>query len=243
MLMKDSTVKTLVALNRDFYDAFAADFAESRSKLHDGIIRTLDFLVKERRVGHLLDVGCGSARVGHALGKAPYSHHEVEYSALDFSEDLASSIQRPKRFFTADISQTDWSRTVEAPINGFDAIVSFSVLHHVPGRKNQIEFLKECAGLLSPKGLLVVSLWQLLHVPRLARKIRPWSTLPIDTSELGTHDLLVDWKRGGSGLRYVHQFDLEEVHAIGASAGLTPIDSWRSDGATGDMGLYVIFSK
>lgn len=241
--MKDSTVKRLVALNRAFYDGFAADFAESRSKLHDGITRTLDLLVKERGVHHLLDVGCGSARVGHALDEVPYSDHQVEYSALDFSVDLASSIKRPDQFFAADISQAGWAKKVKKPENGFDAIVSFSVLHHVPGQNNQIEFLKECSSLLSTNGRLILSLWQLLHVPRLARKVKPWSELQIDPSELTSKDLLVDWKRGGSGLRYVHQFDLGELHAIGASAGLKPVDSWRSDGATGDMGLYVVFSK
>jgi len=82
-----------------------------------------------------------------------------------------------------------------------------------------------------------------LHVPRLAKKVRPWSEIGLQRGDVDSGDLLVDWKRGGSGLRYVHHFDEGELRAIAASAGLTPTKSWRSDGATGDMGLYMIFSR
>jgi SAM-dependent methyltransferase len=240
--MQDSTVKRLVALNRAFYDGFAADFAESRTKLHDGIVRSLDSLVREEGVSHILDVGCGSARVGKAIKEAPYAGFDVQYTGLDFSEDLASSIERPAHFVAADVTQKGWSNAVDTPGDGFGALVSFSVLHHVPGREQQKAFFRECASLLAPGGKLIISVWQLLHVPRLAKKVRPWSELGLRKGDLESGDLLVDWKRGGSGLRYVHHFDEAELRAIAASADLTPTQSWRSDGATGDMGLYMVFS-
>jgi len=241
--MQDSTVKRLVALNQAFYDGFAADFAESRTKLHDGIQRSLDLLIQVDCRKNLLDVGCGSARVGLALKDPPYADHQVAYTGLDFSKDLASSIEKPKQFVQADLTQKGWSNNLNHNGTGYDAIVSFSVLHHIPGRALQRNFLKECAELMTPDGKLIISLWQLLHVPRLTKKIRPWSEIGLSDQDVDSGDLLVDWKRGGSGLRYVHQFDEEELRAIAVEADLDPVDVWRSDGATGDMGLYMIFTS
>lgn len=241
--MNTSTAKHLVALNKAFYDGFAVDFAESRSMLHDGIRRSLDEVILRDQAQHLLDVGCGSGRVGLALELEPYAPFQTAYTGVDFSEDLACAIKQPEHFVAADISDAGWSQKIDRPGSGYDAIVSFSVLHHVPGRERQITFLKECADLLAPAGQLILSVWQLLHVPRLAKKVRPWSEVGLQRGDVDSGDLLVDWKRGGSGLRYVHHFDEEELRAIAASSGLTPTRSWRSDGATGDMGLYMVFSR
>ena len=125
----------------------------------------------------------------------------------------------------------------------FDSIVCFSVLHHIPGQNKQLEFLAETRKLLADNGSLILSVWQLSHVPRLRKKIIPWSTLSLPSEEFESNDLLVDWKMGGDGYRYVHEFNEEELRGLLSKAGLEAKEAFRSDGQTGDMGLYMVARK
>ena len=96
------------------------------------------------------------------------------------------------------------------------------------------------ADLLRPGGGFAFSVWQLMHLPRFQKRVRPWSDAGLKDSDLEPGDLLLDWKMGGEALRYVHQFEPEELTALCDEAGLDVESSFRSDGETGDLGLYVV---
>ena len=55
-------------------------------------------------------------------------------------------------------------------------------------------------------------------------------------------DYLLDWRRGGHGLRYVHHFELDELNTLCVRAGFHVDDSFRSDGESGTLGLYLLLS-
>ncbi len=228
--MRTFVARRLLRINARFYQQFGAEFAASRSALQPGMLRALPALTGCAAV---LDVGCGNGRFGGAL-PAP-----VRYVGVDSSAALLGcAAQRAHAsFLQLDLMDPAWVLRVR---RRFPAIVCFAVLHHVPGARRRLRLLRQLHGLLQPGGVCVLSVWQFAHVPRLRRKICDWQQAGITAAQVDAQDYLLDWQRGGSGLRYAHQFSLAELAQLCARAGFEVRQTYRSDGATGDMGLYVI---
>jgi len=241
--MKPSIARQLIGINRSFYNDFAKSWTTSRVAIHPGIVRSLSNLAS---LGHILDLGCGDGRVGRWAQDQIEQLAPKSYLGADFSEGLLSHAKQKGMDFSfvcTDLCEAGWSSEIIKYRRSFDSIVCFSALHHIPGANRRLEFIKEARNLLHETGSLILSVWQLSHVPRLQKKIVPWTTLNLTPNELEANDLLVDWKMGGEGLRYVHEFTEDELRDLLSKAGLHVLDCFRSDGQTGDMGLYVVANK
>jgi len=86
--------------------------------------------------------------------------------------------------------------------------------------------LRQARELLAPQGRIVVSTWQFMDNERMRKKIVPWSVVGIDERELEPGDALLNWKRGGMGLRYCHWIGEDELHALAAQAGLKSVEKF-----------------
>ena len=251
--MNPATARRLLRLNREFYDAFALDFADSRSALQPGIPRALKAL---GRFKSIVDVGCGDGRVGRALAQRVVDHRVERYVGVDFSARLLAEARQaggggavaahlpPEMgdmavsFVQCDLAAPGWSaRLTDRP---FDAAVCFSALHHIPGARRRLRLLRGVRSLLKPGAQCAVSVWQFLHAPRLQRKIVSWSEIGLRPEDVDAGDYLLDWRRGGRGLRYVHSFDESELMGLCRRAGFAPLDVYRSDGHSGNLGLYIL---
>lgn len=238
--MEPAIARRLIELNQAFYEDFAAEFSDSRRRLNPGIERALDAMTP---FGALLDLGCGDARVGHAWAAGRFPG-PVRYLGVDRSPSLLGA--RPGaaalELLETDLATPDWPLRVRAqatfPAEGFSTVVCFSVLHHLPGRRARQDFLWGLRGLLAPEGRWAVSVWQFLHLPRLRRRVLEWSEAGLGADQVEPGDLLLDWLRGGRGLRYVHHYEPAELLEDCVAAGLTPATTFSSDGETGDLGLY-----
>lgn len=233
--MRTSTARQLLRLNRDFYDTFATDFSASRSRLQPGIMRALAAL---RPYDSLLDVGCGNGRVLTASQRyAPGS----QYLGVDFSRQLLlqTDIQPHCDFIYADLTSPDW----DAGLPGsFDAAVCFSVLHHIPSPCRRLRLLREIKTALQPGARCALSVWEFLELPRLRRKIVPWEKVGLTEAAVDPGDYLLDWRRGGHGLRYVHHFEDDTLNALCTRAGFHVDESFRSDGENGTLANYMLLS-
>jgi hypothetical protein len=96
-------------------------------------------------------------------------------------------------------------------------------------------------GLLTPKGRFVHSNWQFLNSERLRKRVHPWEEIGLSDSEVDPGDYLLDWRRGGFGLRYVHHFSEKELTALAAETGFGVVETFYADGETGDLGLYQVW--
>jgi SAM-dependent methyltransferase len=242
--MKTSIARQLMGINRRFYNAFASPWSTSRVSIHQGIVRAFEAM---HPVGRLLDLGCGDGRVGLWAVENKESNGLVSYTGTDFSAALlgpnlsARSAAPPElSFFCVDMTSPRWSQHLNTDCARFDSAVCFSALHHIPGPRRRLGVLRTLRDLLQPDARCAISVWQLSHVPRLQKKIRAWSDVGIDDCCVEDNDLLVDWKMGGAGLRYVHEFSEQELRHLCYQAGFKTQMSFRSDGQTGDMGLYLI---
>lgn len=193
----------------------------------------------------MLDLGCGSGGIAHELVRRG---HRGKYMGLDFSEELLgiarSNVQGPEldvQFIASDLTAADWHR--QSPISNlrFDFIFAFAVLHHLPSQEIRLSFLKPVHNLLSPGGRFVLSNWQFLNSPRLRKRIQPWEIIGLSESDMDDGDYLLDWLRGGTGLRYVHHFNEAELAQLASDTGFQIVDQFQADGKTGNLALYQVW--
>jgi len=224
----------LLEINREFYQSFAAAFADKRKHPQPGVLQAIVDLPMRAQV---LELGCG-----HAALAAHLHHHGFQgsYVGLDHSQALldrrAATLRPPTyEFQRADLSDPDWPRVVAASPRHFEWVLAFAVLHHLPTEELRLAILTEVRRLLSPAGSLALSVWDFLQSPRMQRRIIPWEQAGLNSEQVDRADFLLDWRHAGKGLRYVHHFESEELRGLAAKAGFQVIEQYHSDEG---LGLY-----
>ena len=240
--MDTATAQRLLDLNRQFYQTFALQFSATRRRLQPGVRRVLENLP---RAGRILDLGCGNGELARALA---HRGQAGQYVGVDFSPGLIDEARRRVdvqssdftcQFTQADLSAPDWDAAI--PGGPFEAVLALAVLHHLPGRELRIQTLHKVRRMLSAGGKFIHSEWQFLNSPRLRMRIQPWEAIGLDGSLVDPGDYLLDWRHGGSGLRYVHHFSQDELADLAKKTGLHIGDSFLSDGEGGNLGLYQLW--
>ena len=232
--MNPTTISHLLELNRQFYQTFALPFSSTRLRLQPGVRRILDSISPS---ANILDLGCGNGEFARQLAER---QHKGTYTGLDFSAALLAQVGKglPSNFhfLQADLSSEDW----DAPLvsKQVDLAVAFAVLHHLPGDELRLQVLRKVRILLSSGGRFIHSEWQFLNSPRLKGRIQPWDSLGLSTADVDPGDYLLDWRQGGTGLRYVHHFSENELKQLAARAGFTIVESFLCDGENSRLGLY-----
>jgi tRNA (uracil-5-)-methyltransferase TRM9 len=229
-----TTISHLLELNRQFYQTFALPFSSTRLRLQPGVRRILDSISPS---ANILDLGCGNGEFARQLAER---QHKGTYTGLDFSAALLAQVGQglPSNFhfLQADLSSEDW----DAPLvsKQVDLAVAFAVLHHLPGDELRLQVLRKVRILLSSGGRFIHSEWQFLNSPRLKGRIQPWDSLGLSTADVDPGDYLLDWRQGGTGLRYVHHFSENELKQLAARAGFAIVESFLCDGENSRLGLY-----
>lgn len=239
--MKSRTAARLLALNKQFYQTFGAEFSSTRGRLQPGVLRILDRLTGDEAI---LDLGCGNGELARELMRRG---HRGPYTGLDFSLPLLEVARHgwedaPATFVRADLAVGGWEKRVALPSGRpYDLVVAFAVLHHVPGRDLRAAILEKVRHLLRPEGRFVHSEWQFMESDKLKGRIQLWEEAGFSPQEVDADDYLLDWRSGGRGLRYVHHFDEAELEALAAATGFRVREGFRSDGANVRLGLYQVW--
>lgn len=234
------TAGKLIELNHQFYQTFGGEFSSTRGQLQPGVQRIVENL---EGAEHILDLGCGN---GNLARKLAVLAHRGTYTGLDFSLPLLQAAESDLEnlaaiFQQADITSTDWdSRLVHLSI---DLVVAFAVLHHIPGEEIRLSLLGKVHRLLKPGGKFALSNWQFLNSEKLKSRIQDWEKAGLSPAQVDEGDYLLDWRAGGSGLRYVHHFSEAELRALAAASGFQVTETFYSDGRNHRLGLYQIWEK
>ena len=250
--MNEKTAHHLLDLNRQFYQTFALQFSATRQRLQPGVLQVL------RRIpltNHILDLGCGNGELARELARRG---HSGRYIGLDFSSELLKharlsnpsdfqgqdNLHGDQHFLPANLADPDWDRILAgAAAPPFDFILAFAVLHHLPGVELRRQVLRISHNLLANQGYFIHSEWQFLNSPRLVARLQPWSEAGVTAEDVDPGDYLLDWRRGGSGLRYVHFFSEDELNNLAAETGFQVVESFHSDGDGGELGLYQVWKS
>ena len=236
--MQPEIVSELLRLNHEFYQTFADHFSATRQRLQSGVIQAVNTIPHNAR---LLDLGCGNGLLAAHLHN---NGHIGPYTGIDTASNLieiAKKQQIPNtRFKVADLAKSDWDADLEA--GSFDYILCFAVMHHLPGRSLRVQFLEKVHNLLAHDGRFIFSNWQFLESERLRERIVPWDRIGIQQDAVDDHDYLLDWRRGGDGLRYVHYYTNQELNALAETSAFNIQGLYTSDGENGKLGLYHIWA-
>ena len=83
---------------------------------------------------------------------------------------------------------------------------------------------------------------EVFNSEKLKRRIQPWETAGLSDADVDSGDYLLDWRSGGHGLRYAHHFSAEELGQMASETGFRAVESFLSDGESGNLGLYQIWT-
>ena len=167
------------------------------------------------------------------------------YLGTDFSSNLLEEAVRkvPDQvqvsFIQLDLTETDWNKVL--PREAFDLVLCFAALHHIPSHPARLSVCKNIRKLISETGQIQISNWQFLKSERLKKRIVPWEEVDLAQDDVDQGDYLLDWRRGGYGLRYIHHFNPEELSRLADESGFRIIESFDSDGKSGNLSLYQVW--
>jgi SAM-dependent methyltransferase len=239
--MNSATAAYLIEINREFYSRFGNSFSATRHRIQPGVRRLLGKLKGDESI---LDLGCGNGELARELAKRG---HRGSYLGVDFSLPLLRDAELQPEGFSARFLEMDLTRLSafreQISVNGnWSVVAAFAVLHHIPSRELRLEILRIVNQILKKDGLLIHSNWQFLNSEKLKARIQDWEDVSLSVSQVDPSDYLLDWRSGGRGLRYVHHFDERELEELAAASHFQIIDTFYSDGETGNLGLYQVWS-
>lgn len=245
--MNQATAARLLDLNRRFYEERGRDFSATRSRLQPGVKRLIEKLDGGEAI---LDLGCGNGELAGSLARRGHRGHYVglDSSRVLLTEAAASSFSFPVRFVVVDLARPGWVGELSSTASGaygppFDVAFSFALFHHIPGPALRSSIVCQVRDLLVSHGLFIVSNWRFTHSARMSRRIQPWSAAGLAPEEVDPNDYLLDWRRGGSALRYVHQFDEAELAGLASSNGFEVAETFFSDGVDHQSSIYQVWRK
>jgi hypothetical protein len=82
-----------------------------------------------------------------------------------------------------------------------------------------------------------------LNSEKLKARIQPWEVAAISESAVEAGDYLLDWRNGGTGLRYIHHFDEAELGVLAEANSFRVESKFYSDGESGRLALYQIWKS
>lgn len=236
--MNSTTAQRLLKINREFYNRFGKAFSATRQRLQPGVKKILETIPNDVSV---LDLGCGN---GHFLRELSVRGHKAALLGVDFSLPLLRDAESAPgvEFREVNLDQLSVVSRQLAVEGGWDVITMFATLHHIPSTEIRLDILRTVRKLIKDDGKFILSNWQFLNSEKLRSRIQPWGRVSINESDIDEGDYLLDWRSGGEGLRYAHQFSVEELLGLAEQAEMRVTDSFLSDGDGGNLGLYQVWA-
>ena len=191
----------------------------------------------------VLDLGCGNGEFARKLAK---HGHRGPYLGVDFSLPLLRDAESQPEGFSARFMEVDLTKlsavSDQLSVEGGRAVITaFAVLHHIPSTELRLDILRVVHELLRDDGIFVHSNWQFLNSKKLKARSQDWSKIGLSSGDVDANDYLLDWRSGGGGLRYVHHFDEEELSELARLSQFRVVETFYSDGETGNLGLYQVW--
>jgi ubiquinone/menaquinone biosynthesis C-methylase UbiE len=200
--MKEAVSQKLITDTKDGYNRMAKDWAGTRMNFWSELsLITLPYIQSGTT---LLDFGCGNGRFYREI-----QDKTVTYTGCDISKGLLE--QAWKHHPELDLHECS---VLDTPFqdNHFDTLVSFAVLHHIPGKENHMKFFEEIHRVLKPGGIAVVSIWNIWKT-RKSFIFKEYLRHLRQRDGLGFGDTIMSFTQHKNS-RYVYSFSQKEIHKL-----------------------------
>ncbi len=247
--MDENTILKLNKINNDFYSTVATDFDDSRQYFWDGWYKLITY-TKHFNQLKSADIGCGNGRFFEFLIKN-IPKEEFSYLGIDNNEDLlkfAKNNFQKNNFVNYQLKKIDIVESLLSKKDflnedqklqkndGFNLIVSFGVMHHIPSYKLRLQLISYLKSKISDNGYIILSLWQFIEFERFRKKV-------VNYDNLEENDYILDWNRGKKALRYCHLIDEVEQNNLIFDSKLKLVERFRADGKEGNVNTYLVLKK
>ena len=233
--MDPDYAKYLLEKTRQNYNLIAENYARTRAYLPEDIRKLGEYALTGERI---LDSGCANGRLLEIL-----KIKKVDYFGVDISDRLIKIAKKDypeAKFQIADALSLPFSADF------FDKIYSISILHNIPSRNFQLQYLKETKRVLKPGGILILRVWDFWRRKTAAKLIFKYTFLKlIKKSKLDFKDVFVPWKDSSGKIliqRYFHCFTKKELEDLVREAGFKIKKSWCG-GKDPRTNIYLIAEK
>ncbi len=239
--MNKKFAEKLIQKNKDAYNKIAGHFDSTRSWLWKDLYR---FSKYAKDGDSVLDFGCGNGRL---LGI--FKNKKINYFGIDASSELlllAEKNASKNDFYGVGSVNFKCVKDLSIPFSDkyFDNIYSIAVLHHIPTKERRLKLLKEFNRVLSCKGKLILTNWNLRQ-----KKYRPLVlkyALKNLFGQLEFGDVMIPWKNQNGDIlteRYYHSFSFFELKKLLKKSGFKIIDKGYFGGVKGKANLYIVAEK
>jgi len=217
------------------YNLIAEDYTRTRAFIPEDIKEMTEYALVGERV---LDSGCANGRLFGVLKRK-----KVDYFGIDFSEKL---IEIARKKYPEAKFQVANCLNLPFPANFFDKVYSISVLHNIPSRDFQFQYLKEAKRVLKPEGFLILRVWDFWRRKEGWKLFFKYTFLKlVKKSKLDFFDVFVPWKDSKGKVlveRYFHCFTKKELENLVKETGFKIKKIWRA-GKDPRTNIYLIAQK
>lgn len=200
------------------YNNFASEFNETRKNPWPEFLEFNKYLKKGQRI---LDLGCGNGRLIDLL-----KNYEIEYLGCDICEPLLNYAKKQDlgkikqaHFVFGDMMRLNFNKS------SFDVIFLIASFHHLRNVKQRARLLKKMEYWLKPKGIIVMTNWNLLE----KKQFKKYFKYLFDFRHRKTfRDFIIPFKNNKGkaiGRRFYHAFTLKELDKLFQNARLESIKS------------------
>lgn len=204
--------RRLDALNARFYQEYASAFHQTRSVGWRGWRQLLDLLPDQPLM--VYDIACGNGRLSQLLSQVWCEERGREvrgYLGLDRDQALLAYAREHSAPWASEWREWSWSSPEQQPhtplgLRGADWVTIFGVMHHIYRFEARVEIIAWASQLLSPGGVLSVSLWDFGSEERYQKKRLDWGDIspPLASELIEEGDWLLGWRGAREVPRYCH---------------------------------------